>query len=486
MQGKITRLEDIENNCQTVNGGFAFQSEEVERYISVTPSERQLEHSRHPYYNFIHFGINTFYNREWGDGKEDISRFNPEKLDTDRWCEILKSTGSSGIILTAKHHDGFCLWDTKQTDHCVMNTPFKKDIVASLQKSCEKYNLKLGIYLSPWDRHDYRYGTEEYNDYYAAQLEELSTNYGEIFCFWFDGACGEGKNGKKQVYDWERYYAIIRKNQPKAVISVCGPDVRWIGNEGGKVRKSEWSVVPKRVIDCEKVMEASQQNTDEAESLAKLDNYCEDLGSRKILEQSKELVWSGAEADVSVTPGWFYHDNKYYLFKKKRTAKELVKIYFNTVGANAALLLNIPPDKNGEISQREQKTLKAFTQEIQNTFKNRIDFKEAFAVSKSGQRKLEENKFELQEKEFALRFVFEKEQNITCLVLSEDIQKSQRVESFDVYAKQGSAYKLIKSLTVIGSQRIIRLKKGVRTDEIAVVFTQSRSYPMINKAEFFA
>ena len=172
-------------------------TQEIDRYISVTPSERQLEFMKLEYYNFIHFGVNTMNNREWGDGKEDISRFNPKKLDTDQWCSVLKATGSKGIIITAKHHDGFCLFDTKLTNHNVMNTPFGKDIVKMLSESCKKYGLKLGIYLSPWDRHEKTYGTDEYNDFFVAQLTELCENYGEIFCFWFDGACGEGKNGKK-------------------------------------------------------------------------------------------------------------------------------------------------------------------------------------------------------------------------------------------------------------------------------------------------
>ena len=152
------------------------------------------------YYNFIHFGINTMTNREWGEGNEDISRFNPKKLDTDQWCRVLKATGSKGIIITAKHHDGFCLFDTKFTDHNVMNTSFGKDIVKMLSESCKKYDLRLGIYLSPWDRHEKTYGTEEYNDFFVNQLTELCCNYGDIFCFWFDGACGEGKNGKKPPY----------------------------------------------------------------------------------------------------------------------------------------------------------------------------------------------------------------------------------------------------------------------------------------------
>ena len=231
------------------------------------------------YYSFIHFGINTINNVEWGKGSENIAAFNPKKLDTDQWCSVLKETGSKGVIITAKHHDGFCLWATKETDHCVTNTPFKKDIVKMLSDSCKKYGLEFGIYLSPWDRHEKTYGTEEYNDFYIRQLKELCTNYGEVFCFWFDGACGEGPNGKKQVYDWQRYYSTIRELQPNAVISVCGPDVRWIGNEAGKVRESEWSVIPAYSEKADAVMEKSQKNDDGGKQVLVLNERETDLGS---------------------------------------------------------------------------------------------------------------------------------------------------------------------------------------------------------------
>ena len=336
---------DILNNSWCVkNNGYAISDDETERLNSVLPSERQLEFMKMEYYNFVHFGINTFYGREWGDGKEDISRFCPARLDTDQWCSVLKSTGSKGVIITAKHHDGFCLFDTAYTKHNVMNTPFGKDIVRLLSESCKKYDMKLGIYLSPWDRHESTYGTEEYNDYFVGQLRELCTNYGELFCLWFDGACGEGANGKKQVYDWDRYYAVIRELQPKAVISVCGPDVRWIGNEGGRVRKSEWSVIPCGNASNDKIMNASQQTEAQAKELAVTTDRDEDLGSRELLSKYRDLVFKPAEADVSINLGWFYHPDIYYLFKKNRTAKDLAEIYFNSVGGNASMFRLINTD----------------------------------------------------------------------------------------------------------------------------------------------
>ena len=237
----------------------------VEKLVSIVPSEKQLNWQKLEFTAFLHYGMNTFTGREWGEGTEDVSLFNPKSIDTDNWCESLLKAGIKACIVTAKHHDGFCMWDTKKTDHCVMNSPCSKDIVAQLSKSCKKYGLKLGIYLSPWDRHEKTYGFgKPYNDYFCAQLTELLSNYGDIYTVWFDGACGEGTNGHKQMYDWNRYYELINRLQPQAVISICGPDVRWCGNEAGDCRPSEWSVVPATLVDNEKIQEASQRQDDGA------------------------------------------------------------------------------------------------------------------------------------------------------------------------------------------------------------------------------
>ncbi|MCD7774110.1 MAG: alpha-L-fucosidase [Clostridiales bacterium] len=359
----------------TDNNGYPVCDEEALRLIGVKPSERQLAFSEMKYYSFIHFGVNTFTDREWGNGTEDESIFNPSSLNTDQWCEVLKKTGSKGIILTAKHHDGFCLFNSKYTEHTVMRSPYGRDIVKELGVSCKKYGMKLGLYLSPWDRHEKTYGTEAYNDFFVNQLTELCTNYGELFCLWFDGACGEGKNGKKQVYDWNRYYSVIRQCQPNAVISISGPDVRWIGNEGGKVRKSEWSVISWTDKSIDKNAENSQHNENEAEKLQSFDRVEEDLGSREMLKNKSDLAWSPAEADVSVTKGWFWHDEEYYKDEENggvRTPEELAEIYFNTVGGNASMLLNVPVNREGLISDREIKTLGGFAEIIANTFKLKV------------------------------------------------------------------------------------------------------------------
>lgn len=470
------------NNSYPANGA------EVERYIKAVPSVRQLEFMKLEYYNFIHFGMNTMTNREWGDGTEKLSFFNPKKLDTDQWCSVLKATGSKGIIITAKHHDGFCLFDTEYTDHNVMNTPFGKDIVKMLSESCKKYGLKLGIYLSPWDRHEKTYGSEEYNDFFVAQLTELCTKYGDIFCFWFDGACGEGKNGKKQVYDWERYYSVIRKYHPDAVISICGPDVRWIGNEGGRVRKNEWSVIPGEKDSTEAVAENSQTDENQTRLMAeKLADTTEDLGSREVLEKYDSLVFKPAEADVSINLGWFWHNNLYYIFKKQRTAKDLAKIYFDSVGGNASMLLNVPPNKDGLIDKREIKTLEKFTRLITDPFKNEIIDKQ-ISVYRPDEptARINEDTVYLSDGEPGVAIDFSAKKNIRLICLSEDLTYSQRVEEFKVFRKaEESEYEHIYTGTVIGSKKIIKFDAPVHTDRIVIIVTQSRSNPILKDINIY-
>lgn len=464
----------------TDNGGVPLYDDDVKRYIAVRPSERQIKFNEMKYYNFIHFGMNTFTGREWGDGTEDPKTFNPKTLDTDQWCRILKKTGSKGIIFTAKHHDGFCLFDTKYTDHSVMHSPYGKDVVKELAKSCKKYGMKLGLYLSPWDRHEKTYGTDEYNDYFVNQLTELCTNYGELFCFWFDGACGEGANGKKQCYDWNRYYEVIRKYQPQAVITNCGPDVRWIGNEGGKVRKSEWSVIPWTAGTLDDVAKNSQQI--EGTGLTVFDRIEEDLSSREKLYNMEDLRWCPAEADVSINTGWFWQEEKFYKEQNKpvsRTADELAKIYFNTVGGNASMLLNVPPDKNGLINTREIKILKEFTKTIEDTFKENMPY-DLSLISTDGEECIPgTDSFMMQENEAGIKL--RPNGKFRTMFLEEDIRYSQRVEAFSIYADG----KHIKDCTCIGSGKIIRFPQGLDADEIDIIITQSRSNPIIKSIRLY-
>ena len=323
-----------------------------EQLTAAKPSERQMAWQQTEFYGFIHFGINTMTNREWGLGDEPLELFNPEALDADLWVQQLKAAQMHGVILTCKHHDGFCLWPTQTTAYSVANTPWKKgqgDLVKEVSVACQKHGLKFGVYLSPWDRHETCYGSgQAYNNFYITQLTELLTHYGEIFSVWLDGANGEGPNGKSQSYDWDRYYEVIRRLQPNAVISVCGPDVRWCGNEAGQTRAQEWSVVPKELQDLEKIAEHSQQ-IDDGQFSRKMTSGDEDLGSRAVLENYQgELVWFPAEVNTSIRPGWFYHEEE---DEQVRSVEELYQIYLKSVGGNSTFLLNIPPNQAGQIHE---------------------------------------------------------------------------------------------------------------------------------------
>lgn len=473
-------MRKIKHSWCIDNNGYPVADDEVRRLISVRPSEIQLEWSEMRYYNFIHFGVNTFTNREWGDGTEDPAIFNPSALDTDQWCRVLKKSDSKGIIFTAKHHDGFCLYDSKYTDHTVMHSPYGKDILRQLQKSCEKYSLKLGIYLSPWDRHEKSYGTQAYNDFFVNQLTEICLNYGELFCFWFDGACGEGKDGRKQTYDWDRYYSVIRKLQPKALIANCGPDVRWIGNEGGRVRESEWSVIPWTEKTLDEIAESSQK--EETLGLTCFDRKDSDLGSRKKLKNKAQLRWCPAEADVSITHGWFWHDDKYYKRAKNggmRTAEELAEIYFNTAGGNAALLLNVPPDTRGLISEREIRNLDGFAEIVNSAMSTKVPFELMIVDKDSNEFMTSADCFALQDGE--THALIKPSGKFRTMVIEEDIRYSQRVEKFEIYADGIRKFKG----TTIGSCKIIRFPKGLDADDVLFVITQSRANPIIRSIKLY-
>ena len=384
--------------------------------IKIVPSKRQLKYQETEFYAFFHFGMNTYTNREWGDGTEDPGIFDPQEFDAGQWVSAVKAAGMKGVILTCKHHDGFCLWPTKYTQHSVASSPWKDgagDVVREVSDACRRYGLKFGIYLSPWDRNQPCYGSgKEYDDYYIAQLTELLTGYGEIFSVWLDGACGEGPNGKKQVYDWERYYACVRKYQPDACICVCGPDIRWCGNEAGDVRKSEWSVVPARTALAESVQERSQQSDDEEFRQRKITSDMEDLGSRIALEGEHDLIWYPAEVNTSIRPGWFYHPEE---DGQVKSLEELVHIYLGSVGGNATFLLNIPPMSNGLLHENDVERLRELGEWQQRSFSRNL---------------LEES-----HRPVELVFALDEAEDVGYLVLKEEIRNSQRVEAFEVFVR---------------------------------------------------
>ena len=454
---KIKRDE----NWTTTNNGVPLNNDEVARYLSVVPTAAQAEHAKQPFYCFVHFGMNTATGREWGNGTETVHDFTIEKIKPAQWVKTVKAAGASGLILTCKHHDGFCLWDTGTTDFNVMHTLLAKDVVAAVSKECRAQGLHFGVYLSPWDMHEKCYATPQYNDFFCRQLTELLTNYGEIFEVWFDGA--KGADAKAFDYDWERYYRIVRTVQPNANIAICGPDIRWVGNEAGKIRKSEYCVVPESLTVAETVEKNSQHYADKTVP-QRLTSKEADLGSRAVLEKNTNLVWYPAEADVSIRKGWFYPGGG-----KVKSVKKLFRLYLNMVGSNTFLLLNVPPTDKGVIARKDKARLKKLGAKIADIEKQPV-LVQSFGM--------------LKESDDVLEFRFDSEKKLRYCVLSEDITHSQRVEQFDLYLQKPSGkYKRVYKGTVIGMQKIIPLK-GKAVGALLII-RQSRSTPFISKIGFY-
>lgn len=457
--------DPFENTWINGNNGLPLNSPEVERLISVKPSKNQLALAEKPFYLFMHFGMNTATAREWGAGNEKAADFTIKKINAAQWVRCAVSAGATGIILTCKHHDGFCLWPSEYTSFSVKYTDFEGDIVKMVSDECHKAGLDFGVYLSPWDMHEPTYGTPDYNDYFCNQLTELLTGYGEISEVWFDGA--KGANAKAFEYDWQRYYKLIRELQPGANIAVCGPDIRWVGNEGGKTRKSEFSVVPAYLRMAETVAEKSQQNAADAKDMQKRTSTDEDLGSRELLKNCPELCWYPAEVDVSIRKGWFYSKKTNLTVK---SAKKLFNIYIRSVGNNCTLLLNVPPSDKGTIHMKDAMALRALGKKIREMHSKPV------IVQKFGM---------LKETDGVLDFAFNSEKKIRYIILKEDIRYSQRVEAFDVYLKKTNGkYIHVYSGTVIGSSKIVQLR-GVKCSGARVVVRQSRSTPVMKEIGFY-
>ena len=432
----------------------------------VVPSERQLQWFSTEFYGFIHFGVNTFTDKEWGDGTEDPSIFNPYKFDAEEIVRIFKDAGMKGLVITAKHHDGFCLWPSKYTEHSVKNSPYKNgkgDIVKELADACHKNDFKFGFYLSPWDRNSALYGTEEYNTYYKNQLAELLTNYGKVFHVWFDGACGEGPNGKKQEYDFPGYIKLIRELQPEATIfNDHGPDVRWCGNESGKARHSEWAVVPHELTYfADKQTEGSLLPG----KMKYIYNTDKELGTLSNIIFSDGLSFCPGEVDMSIRRGWFYHEKE-----EPHSLERLWNTYLNTVGANCCFHLNVPPTKEGLIDSRDEKRLHELGEKIRNSFKNNIAENAEF---------IEVDKGEYQTT-FDLNFDSEKEFN--CIVLQEEIEKGQRIENFSLYVKNdfGEYQCQFFEGTCVGNKKIC-IFDTEKTDHIRIDITSARGQVYLKK-----
>lgn len=426
--------------------------EKVSMAARLVPTPQQLEWQKMELTAFLHFGINTFTDREWGDGTEDPKLFNPTNLDADQWVRTLKEAGFQMVILTAKHHDGFCLWPSRYTTHSVASSNWKDgkgDVVREVRDACTKYGMKFGVYLSPWDRNAPCYGdSPKYNQYFIDQLTELLTNYGEVHEVWFDGANGEGPNGKKQEYDWDRFYETIQRLQPKAVMAIMGDDVRWVGNEKGLGRETEWSAT----VLTPGIYGRSETNN------AKLgiSNMSADLGSRAMLEKATELFWYPSEVDVSIRPGWFYHT---YEDSKVKSVKQLMDIYCQSVGYNSVLLLNIPPDREGRINAADAQRLKEFAE-----FR-----KKAFADNRVVAGDTPWNTAAVSSRSYALKPA----STVNWVMVQEDIAQGQRIEKFTIDAYTQGAWKTMGEGTTVGYKRMLRFP-DIQADSLRLTINESR------------
>ena len=454
------------NNYVTISPGETIEHI-LEKAAGVTPSANQLEWQRLEFIAFVHFGINTFTGKEWGDGNDDPVLFNPTRLNIRQWVRVIRDAGMKMVIITAKHHDGFCLWPSQYTNHTVASSPWKEgkgDVVGEVAAACREYGLKFGFYLSPWDKHEPSYGdAAKYNQFFRNQLQELLTGYGEVSEVWFDGACGEGPNGIKQVYDWKSYYALIRELQPRAVIAIMGPDVRWVGTESGYGRETEWSIVPDVIQTPDSVAASSQQFPVDG-AFIPCDLAASDLGSRDKLKNARSLVWYPAETDVSIRPGWFYHaaDDE-----RVKSPQKLVDIYFHSVGMNSVLLLNIPPDRRGLIHRNDIRSLNGMKKILEQTFRNNLLTGASIRLLNG-----------------SIEYTLAQPASFNVAMIQEDITVGQRIEKFHFEAWNGKDWKPFARGTTVGHKRLLRFPE-LNTQRIRFVTEESRGAPAIMNIGLF-
>lgn len=414
------------------------------------PSPSQLEWQRDELAMFIHFGVNTFTDREWGDGKESPRTFDPTALDARQWARTARAAGFKAMILTAKHHDGFCLWPTATTRHSVASSPWRNgdgDLVREFVDACRAEGLKAGLYLSPWDQNHPSYGdTPRYNDVYIEQLTELLTRYGSIHEVWFDGANGEGPNGKRQVYDWPRTWSTVRRLQPEAVMfSDAGPDVRWIGNERGAAGTTNWSTVDPRIVT------APGMGGDEV--------------MRSLQDGDRDgTVWRPGETDVSIRPGWFYHAAE---DARVRTAENLVALYFSSVGRNSKLLLNVPPTREGLLHDADVASLLGMRARLGALFARDHAAGSSARWRATGARSAE------------VILELPAAADVGIVDLREDITKGQRVARYRLDAggtDDGGAWRTIARGTTIGFRRLERVEPS-RVRRLRLTIEDSVEFP---------
>lgn len=447
--------------------------------MSVVPKPYQLEWHKMEQYAFVHFTINTFTDKEWGYGDESPALFNPTDFDADALVKIVKDAGLNGLILTAKHHDGFCLWPSRYTEHSIRNSPYKGgkgDIVGEVAEACRRHDIKFGIYLSPWDRNHPDYGTETYLEYYRNQVRELLTNYGPLFEMWFDGANGGdgyygGANEVRRVesgylyYDWPKVVDIIRELSPETVVwSSSLPDARWCGNERGIIDETCWAMATPEEL------------------------YPNGVDNLQLLRHGQEdgVRWAPAEADVSIRPGWFYHEGE-----QPKSAEELFSIYLTSVGRGGTLLLNLAPDRRGRIPEQDVEALMAWRALLDATFSDDLAQSAHFAASSSRGEGYEAHNMCGGDSAYwatadgvtmgDVYLRWDAPIEMRYLVVQEHIALGQRVREFVVEVRDGGSWQQVAQGTTVGYKRIIPLDDVITTDEIRIRFLDARGPLVIDR-----
>ncbi len=441
------------------------------------PTAQQVEWQKMEYYMFVHFGPNTFTGVEWGDGKELPSVFDPTDLDCRQWAATAAAAGMKGIIITAKHHDGFCLWPSAQSTHTVRESPWKEgkgDVLRELSNACSEYGLKFGVYLSPWDQNHPAYGTPQYNEIFAATLTEVLSGYGEVFEQWFDGACGEGPNGKRQVYDWPQFHNTVFRHQPRAIIfSDIGPGCRWIGNERGFAGETNWSRL-------DTVGFAPGHLSPPLDTL----NQGNVHGA----------AWIPGEVDVSIRPGWFYSPST---DDQVKSVAQLMDIYYKSVGRNANLLLNVPPDRRGRIHPADSARLIDLRGAIDSIFATDLALgAQATASHTRGKRfaagNLTDGDYDTywttgdDVRDAVVELRLPSLQRFNHLVLQEYIPLGQRVAGFsaEFYDHAAGAWRELTHGTTIGYKRILTFP-AVQTTLVRITISDALACPVLSAVSLY-
>lgn len=490
-------------------GGAPAAEDIVRQLAAVRPHPRQLAWQQCEFTCFVHFGINTFTGREWGSGKEDPKVFNPSDLDTDQWCRAMKAAGMKLVVFTAKHHDGFCLWQTRYTRHSVASSPWRGgrgDVLRDLSESCRRHGIKLGVYLSPADlyqienpeglygnrstysmrpiprpvegrpfadRRTFRYRVDDYNEYFLNQLFELLTEYGPVHEVWFDGAHPKRKGG--QTYTRNQWVELIRTLAPDAVIAVKGPDVRWCGNEAGRTRKAEWSVIP---------IEGTPEQWEWKDMTGR------DLGSmgrvRQVLGKRGFLRWWPAETNTSIRHGWFWRNEQ----QGVKSVQHILDIWYRSVGGNTVFLLNIPPNRAGHFAARDVKVLEEVGATLARTFADNLASRAAAAASSARpgnepRRALDHNTTTCWmpaegDASPELVLTLDRARTFNRIMLQEQVRDhSQRIASLAIDVQRDGNWHQIAADTIVGYKRICRTPI-VRTDKVRLRILEARLTPTVS------